>query len=277
MGGTVTLFVGDGQSEAALERACNRIYSGTKHGPTRAMASEVMDQLGSQVGENEIGLHSEFAERLARALRMDPAGEKLAQDIDDQLSSMGTSMGESTRRKGNLLYEMFGLREAGVAHGPLGSKKKDDEPEFGQDADSEDEPEEFGADDALGEPDPDPNADYYDPTAGAEEAPDEPVEDEPAEEPAEPEAKFASQSAPMPKIGPGIRVSGDKATLEALQEALQEAESLIEGNDDLADWCAMAWKTLASSMRRGEGVVNLPKYEAVPEDMDPDAGEDDEE
>jgi hypothetical protein len=192
-------------------------------------------------------------------------------EIERELAFDGSEEALGTNE--SVLYKLF-LREAGVAHGPLGSKKKDDEPEFG--TDGEEDPSkatpDFGHEDmepdagAVNDDPSDPPAEFFD---GEDEEP----ADAGAEEDDSP---FASQSAPMPKVGPGIRISGDKGTLEALQEALQEAESLIENNDDLADWCAMAWKTLASGIRRGEAVVNLPKFEAVPEDMDPDAGEDEE-
>lgn len=160
----------------------------------------------------------------------------------------------------SLLKEMFGLREAGIQNGPTGpgAKKRrgfaqpapeTDDPEWDEDAET---------DAAFG--DTEVPSDTFDEPA---------AEEQPYEKP----APFASKSAPMPKTGPGIRISGDPGTLAALQEALQEAGALIEGNDDLADWCDGAWKALAQGIRRGEGSVSLPKFESVPEDLEPDEDE----
>lgn len=65
----------------------------------------------------------------------------------------------------------------------------------------------------------------------------------------------------------GITLSGDKETLGALQEALQEAEHSAES--DVANWAGRAWKAVAAGIR-GNGSFSLPRFEATPDDMMPD-------
>lgn len=67
----------------------------------------------------------------------------------------------------------------------------------------------------------------------------------------------------------GITLSGDKETLGALMEALQEAESANGVDSDVANWCGRAWKAVAAGIR-GNGSFNLPRFEKTPDDMMPD-------
>lgn len=62
----------------------------------------------------------------------------------------------------------------------------------------------------------------------------------------------------------GLRVTGDKATLGALQEALQEAGAALNDNPDLAEWCEKAWKAVAQGARDG-GSVTLPAFTETPD------------
>lgn len=79
-----------------------------------------------------------------------------------------------------------------------------------------------------------------------------------------------NQAPPAPKSAggstQGLRVSGDKATLGALQDALQEASSSIQDNEDLSQWCEQAYKAVAMGMRRDSGgSVTLPAYQETPD------------
>lgn len=78
-----------------------------------------------------------------------------------------------------------------------------------------------------------------------------------------------NQGAPPKAAGgstSGLRVSGDKATLGALQDALQEASAAIQGNEDLSQWCEQAYKAVAMGMRRDSGgTVTLPAYQETPD------------
>lgn len=67
----------------------------------------------------------------------------------------------------------------------------------------------------------------------------------------------------------GITLSGDKETLGALMDALQEAESAHGVDSDVANWCGRAWKAVAAGIR-GNGSFNLPRFESTPDDMMPD-------
>lgn len=78
----------------------------------------------------------------------------------------------------------------------------------------------------------------------------------------------------------GLRVTGDKDTLGALMECLQEAASAIRDNEDLADWAEQAYKTVATGMRKGD-TVTLPPFKETPDvggfNDDTGMGPDDEE
>lgn len=62
----------------------------------------------------------------------------------------------------------------------------------------------------------------------------------------------------------GLRVTGDKATMGALQDALQEAASLLRDNEDLADWCEKSFKAIAAGIRKGD-TVTLPAFQETPD------------
>lgn len=76
---------------------------------------------------------------------------------------------------------------------------------------------------------------------------------------------FKKEAAAVPG---GLQLTGDKETLGALQECLQEAEHSA-GDPDLASWAGKAWKAVAAGIR-GNGSVTLPKFEQAPEDLMPD-------
>lgn len=61
----------------------------------------------------------------------------------------------------------------------------------------------------------------------------------------------------------GLRVSGDKETLGALMDALNEAENSISDNEDLADWCGKAWKIISRGLNSGS--VTLPPFQRTPD------------
>lgn len=66
----------------------------------------------------------------------------------------------------------------------------------------------------------------------------------------------------------GITLSGDRETLDALMQCLQEAEHAAD-DQDVANWAGNAWKAVAAGIR-GNGSFNLPKFEGAPEDLMPD-------
>lgn len=68
--------------------------------------------------------------------------------------------------------------------------------------------------------------------------------------------------------GGGITLSGDKETLGAMMECLQEAEHAAADPDHKV-WAGKAWKAIAAGIR-GDGNVTLPKFESAPEDLMPD-------
>lgn len=67
----------------------------------------------------------------------------------------------------------------------------------------------------------------------------------------------------------GITLSGDKETLGALMECLQEAEHAQGVDPDVASWAGRAWKAVAAGIR-GNGSFNLPRFESTPDDLMPD-------
>ena len=90
-------------------------------------------------------------------------------------------------------------------------------------------------------------------------------------------AKSVRKEEPGAPTPPGLRISGDKETLGALMDALQEAEHASE--PDLSSWCHSAVQALAQGIRRGGGSVSLPRFEQVPAELEPEediegAGED---
>ena len=62
----------------------------------------------------------------------------------------------------------------------------------------------------------------------------------------------------------GLRITGDAATLGALQDALHEASASISDDDDLSEWCTQAFKVVANGIKGGTGSVTLPSYKETP-------------
>jgi hypothetical protein len=61
----------------------------------------------------------------------------------------------------------------------------------------------------------------------------------------------------------GITMDGDKETLSALMECLQEAEGASGLDSGVAKWAGGAWKAIAAGIR-GNGSVTLPKFQEKP-------------
>lgn len=176
-----------------------------------------------------------------------------------------------------ILYEMFGLREAGVENPPTTEPKKKRKP-FASDreadeADPEDEVPEFGTSDL---PDEEPPPEF-----GASEPE---VEDEPEpDDELDPrnDRKFASEpQKSKPKAAPaavGLSISGDPATLSQLRDALEQLANSPKVNDDLADWLDECVRAIDMAGRRHEPTVSLPKFTATPDldDFDDDSGSED--
>ena len=59
----------------------------------------------------------------------------------------------------------------------------------------------------------------------------------------------------------GLRVTGDKATLGALQDALHQATD--SEAPDLVEWCEQAWKAVAKGLHSGN--VTLPPFSQTPD------------
>lgn len=177
------------------------------------------------------------------------------------------------------------LNEAGVPNKPTKKPKDGEElPEFGTSGDQpveddaeEDAPEhddslehgypaaEEGEPDWVGneaEPEGDPSA----------QAPDEEPEEEPA-------PKFASSSQPPKRRSEeetvGLRISGDRVTLAALRDALEEYSGSGRANEDTIDWIDDCVRAIDMANRRNSDTVTLPKFEATPDldSFDDDAGD----
>ena len=79
--------------------------------------------------------------------------------------------------------------------------------------------------------------------------------------------------------GAGVRITGDKPSLGALQDALHAASATPEmrENPALAKWCDQAWKAVAKGLH--SGTVTLPSYDenppAKPDEPDLDSFDDD--
>ncbi len=183
-----------------------------------------------------------------------------------------------------VLYEMFGMNEAGTENEPTSKKKKskkksfkgpeptppdEDVPEFG--ASDEEEPEDSDAD--VGD-DEAPEDDLEPDWVGNEEEPE--GEDLPPDEPEEPVVPFASQSQP-PTVRPqepGIRLSGDRATLSKLRDVLDEVSARGRSDEDTLEWIDECVRALDESARRNTDSVTLPKFQETPdvEDFDDEGG-----
>lgn len=64
----------------------------------------------------------------------------------------------------------------------------------------------------------------------------------------------------------GITLNGDRETLDALMQCLQEAEHSVD-DKAVSQWAGRAWKAVAAGIR-GDGSVTLPKFETAPEPVD---------
>lgn len=197
-----------------------------------------------------------------------------------------------------LLYEMFGMNEAGVANKPTAKKSKakkksfkgpeptppdEDVPEFGasdepdEDDDEANYREEPGSDPYAEYPDGGEDADEPEPDwVGNEEEPE--GEDVPPEEPEEPVVPFASKSQPptaRPQE-PGLRMSGDRATMAKLRDVLDEVSARGRTDEDTLDWIDECVRAIDEAHRRNADSVSLPKFQETPDvdDLDvPDADE----
>lgn len=178
-----------------------------------------------------------------------------------------------------LLYEMFGINEAGVENEPTAEPKKKRK-SFAADRDEEDpedagdEVPEFGTSDL---PDEEPPPEF-----GSSE-PDlpEPEEDEPApDDDLDPrnDKKFASEpQKSKPKAvdaAPGLTISGDTATLNQLRDALEQLANSPKVDDDLADWLDECVRAIDMAGRRHEPNVSLPRFTATPDLDDFDDADD---
>ena len=73
--------------------------------------------------------------------------------------------------------------------------------------------------------------------------------------------------------GNGAQITGDRETLDALMQCLQEAEHATD-DPDISTWAGKAWKAVAAGIR-GSGSVTLPKFEQADDNLMPDDGADD--
>lgn len=71
---------------------------------------------------------------------------------------------------------------------------------------------------------------------------------------------FSSEPQNEAATGSGLRISGDKATMGALQDALHSVE--VADNPDLTEWCEQAWKALAKGVQ--SGTATLPAFAETP-------------
>jgi hypothetical protein len=180
------------------------------------------------------------------------------------------------------------INEAGQMNKPTNKKPKDGEelPEFGTSGDqpvddAEDSP---GAgedmsqderDDIYGDSDAEPD------WVGNESEPeeDQSVQGTDDEEPAQAQTKFASASQPPKRKSEeetvGLRISGDRATLAALRDALEEYSGSGRAVEDVADWIDDCVRAIDMANRRNSDTVTLPKFEATPDldSFDDDAGD----
>ncbi len=84
----------------------------------------------------------------------------------------------------------------------------------------------------------------------------------------------SQHTGPMSSPDPGtrgLRITGDRATLGALQDALLEAEH--NADSDVAHWCGLAWRALAHGIQSGRDTVTLPEFMEVPAELEPDEDE----
>lgn len=166
---------------------------------------------------------------------------------------MTLQSGRPAMSKLGLLWEIFNVVEAGVGNEPVSGSRKRSRPAFGAKL-------------------------AGNVTFPPSEEPDDPEDAEEHEDDLRRDTPFASKSQP-PTIKPstgGLRVTGDAATLEALQSVF---ESLRTSDQDLEDWASDCETAIRQSLRKGDGNVTLPKFEAAPDldDFDDDGGSEEEE
>ncbi len=180
------------------------------------------------------------------------------------------------------------LNEAGVPNKPTSNKKPkdgDELPEFGT---SGDQPAEDAEEGDASEWDEDGETDkaFVDSDAepdwvGNEEEPEEdPSVQGHVDEPEEPApTKFASASQPPKQRSEeetvGLRISGDRATLAALRDALEEYSGSGRADEDVIDWLDDCVRAIDMAHRRNSDTVTLPKFEATPDldSFDDDQGD----
>lgn len=81
---------------------------------------------------------------------------------------------------------------------------------------------------------------------------------------------FTDPKTEAAESGGGLRITGDKASMEALVRVMQCAES--EGDQDLADWADDSIRALRAGAAGGN--VTLPAFRATPslDSFDDDQG-----